>query len=81
MNDTSPEVEEKFRQMIMARSGAERMIMGASMFGAARAMMLASFPKDLTEDELKRRLCERTYGVRLEDFLRGVTDNLDEDRP
>lgn len=71
MNDTAPDIEEKMREMIMARSGSERMTMAASMFDAARAMVLASLPKDLDEDELKRRLCERTYGVKLEDFLKG----------
>ncbi len=69
MNDTSPEIKRRFRQMIMARSGAERLIMGASMFDAARAMVLASLPKDLSEDELKRRLFERIYGAPMEDFL------------
>jgi len=69
MNDTSPEIERRFRQMIMARSGAERLIMGASMFDAARAIVLASLPKDLSEDELKRRLFERIYGAPMEDFL------------
>ena len=69
MNDTSPEIERRFRQMIMARSGAERLVMGASMFDAARAMILASLPEDLSEDELKRRLFERIYGAPLEDFL------------
>lgn len=71
MNDTAPDIEEKMREMIMARSGSERMTMAASMFDAARTVVLASLPKDLSEDELKRRLCERTYGVRLEDFLKG----------
>lgn len=46
----------------MARSGAERFVMGARMFEAARAMVLASFPDNLSEDELKRRLYERIYG-------------------
>ena len=69
MNDTPPAIEDKMRRLIMARSGAERMVMGASMFDAARAMVLASLPKDLSEDELRLRLLERIYGVSLEDFL------------
>lgn len=59
------------REMMMARSGAERMMMGASMFDAARALILASFPQNLSEDELRRRLLERTYGFTLEEFLNG----------
>jgi len=53
----------------MARSGGERLIMGALMFDAARAMVLASLPKDLPVDELKRRLFERIYGAPMEHFL------------
>ena len=69
MNDTSPEIEKKVYEMMMARSGAERLIMGASMFDAARQIVLASLPKDLPEEELKRRLFERIYGAPMEDFL------------
>jgi hypothetical protein len=70
MNDTSPEIERRFRQMIMARSGAERLIMAASMFDAARAIVLASLPKDLPEEDLRQRLFERIYGAPMEDFLK-----------
>jgi hypothetical protein len=69
MNDTLPEIEKKVHEMMMARSGAERLIMGALMFDAARQIVLASLPKDLPEEELKRRLFERIYGVPLEHFL------------
>jgi len=69
MNDTPPEIEEKVHEMMMARSGAERLIMGSRMFDAARAIVIASLPKDLPEDELKRRLFERIYGQPLEHFL------------
>jgi hypothetical protein len=39
--------------------------MGAEMFEAARRMVLASLPADLTESERKRRLFERLYGEAL----------------
>jgi hypothetical protein len=42
MNDTSPEMERKHREMILQRSGAERLKMGCSMFDAARALVVAS---------------------------------------
>ncbi len=73
MNDTSPEIEKRFHEMIMARSGAERLIMGALMFDAAREIVLASLPKDLPEEELKRRLFERIYGEPLDHFLTDAT--------
>lgn len=70
MTDTSPEAEKKMREMMMARTGAERMMMVASMSDAARAIVVASLPKDLSAEELKRRLFERIYGETLEDFLK-----------
>lgn len=69
MNDTSPEIENKVHEMMMARSGAERLIMGSAMFDVARAIVIASLPKDLSDEELKRRLFERIYGQPLESFL------------
>ncbi|CAN5751157.1 hypothetical protein BH18ACI4_BH18ACI4_26930 [soil metagenome] len=71
MNDTSPEIAELVRERLLARSGAERVLMGSRMFDAARAMMLASFPSGLSEIEIKGRLCERLYGdeVEVEAFI------------
>jgi hypothetical protein len=65
MTDTSPEIAEMVRARLMARSGAERFRMGVEMFEAARRMVLASLPSDLTETERKRRLFERLYGMPL----------------
>jgi hypothetical protein len=47
----------------MCFSGADRFIMGARMFEAARQMALASLPANLPPEELKRQLFERIYGV------------------
>jgi len=71
MNDTTPEIAEIVRQRLLARSGAERVLMGSRMFDAARAMVMASFPPGLDEIEIKRRLCERFYGneVSVEAFI------------
>lgn len=62
MDDTSPKIAAMVRQMLLARSGAERLAMGSQMFEVARAMMLASFPPGLSDIEIKLRLCERLYG-------------------
>jgi hypothetical protein len=62
MDDTPPEIAVRVRQQLMARSGAERVMMGSRMFDAARAMALASFPPGLSEIEIKARLCQRMYG-------------------
>jgi hypothetical protein len=63
MNDTSPEIAEIVRQKLMARTGAERFVMGTRMFEAATAVALASLPSNLSPLELKRQLFERIYGL------------------
>lgn len=62
MNDTPRVIAEIVRARLLARSGAERVLMGSRMFDAARAMVLASFPSGLSEIEIKGRLCDRIYG-------------------
>jgi hypothetical protein len=71
MKDTSPEIEKLFHDMIMQRSGEERLLMGARMFDAAREIVISSLPKDLPPDEFKRRLFERIYGSTIESVLNG----------
>jgi hypothetical protein len=48
MNDTPPEIAELVRQRLMSRSGSERFVMGTRMFDAARAVVLASLPTNLS---------------------------------
>jgi hypothetical protein len=62
MNDTPPEIVELVRKRLMSRSGSERIVMGARMFDAARAMVLASLPDGVPPDVLKRQLFARIYG-------------------
>ncbi len=62
MTDTPPEIAELIRQRLMARSGEERFLMGVQMFNAAREMVLASLPPDLSPEELRRQLFQRFYG-------------------
>ncbi len=74
MNDTPREIAQMVREKLMARSGAERLMMGNLMFEAARSMILASFPAGLSEVEIRRRLCERLYGgeVNVEAFIESL---------
>lgn len=62
MTDTPPEIAKMVREMLMARSGFERVMMGVRASQAAREIVLSSFPPELSEIEIKRRLCERFYG-------------------
>lgn len=66
MNDTPPEVEQMVREMMLARSDEERFVMGALMFDAARELIIASLPGNLSPTEFKHRLFERLYGIPLE---------------
>ncbi len=72
MNDTSPEIAAMVRRMMLARPPEDRLVIGSRMFDAARFMVLASLPPDLSELELRIRLCERLYGneVNLAGFSR-----------
>jgi hypothetical protein len=63
MTDTPPKIAQMVRERLMARSPEERFIMGAEMFDAALTMIHASFPKDLSPTERKRRLFQRLYGA------------------
>ena len=62
MNDTSDCIKERYRRMLLERSGEERMIMGSRMFDAARTMVLASLPDDLSPAERRVALLRRIYG-------------------
>ena len=62
MNDTTANIAAIVRERLLARPGAERLVMGSRMFDVARTIALASFPPGLSEIETKRRLCERLYG-------------------
>lgn len=62
MNDTAPEIVEEVRSRLMRFTGSARFVMGAQMFEAARAVIIASLPKDLSAKEFKQRLYQRIYG-------------------
>ena len=62
VTDTAPEIAAVVRDRIMKFSGAERFIMGTRMFESARAVVLASLPRDISETERRRILFERLYG-------------------
>jgi hypothetical protein len=65
MNDTVAEIADLVRSRIMTLSGAERFLMGARMFEAARTVVLASLPEGLSAADRKRQLYQRFYGEAL----------------
>ncbi len=62
LSDTPPEIASMVRERLMARTGAERFEMGARMFDAAREMVLASLPKDITPEHRRELIYQRIYG-------------------
>ena len=65
MNDTPPEVEKLYREMIMARTPEERMQMAFSMMATGRQIILSSLPEGLSDTEKRRQLFERMYADEL----------------
>ena len=64
MKDTSPAIERKFRQMLMKRSGEDRLKMGCSMHATAQALAKASISQQhpgAHPAELKRLLFLHFY--------------------
>ena len=71
MNDTSPEMEKMQFEMMMKFSSDKRIRLGCEMFMAARALIISSLPKDLSEKEFKKQLYFCTYGEHLpKDFFK-----------
>ena len=65
MKDTAPEIESLFYQMIMEKSGVERLMMGFSMFDMARMQVEAGIranKPNATIQEIRREIFLRFYG-------------------
>ncbi|MGD0949641.1 MAG: hypothetical protein ABSA52_19710 [Candidatus Binatia bacterium] len=76
MTDTPPEVAELYRDLLMRRSGSERLEMGCRMFDTARTLMRASLGDPLGADrsrDMMARLFLRTYAA---DFDPATRDRI-----
>lgn len=65
MNDTATEIDERFRAMLLARTGEERLIMGCAMRETARALVEASLLQQdphANGEALRKGLFLRFYG-------------------
>jgi hypothetical protein len=63
MKDTSDAMEQRYREMLMSRSGEERVLMAFAMFDFARAIMRGSLEKQFPDPvELKTQMFLRMYG-------------------
>ena len=61
MTDTSPEVQQIYRTMLLARKGSERLRMGCDLFSTARELVLSAIAKRKPE-EIREDLFLRFYG-------------------
>ena len=70
MNDTSPDVDELYRRMLLRRSPVERLGMACRMFSSARALARAGMPAT-SGAQARRQIFLRLYAAdMLDDRLR-----------
>lgn len=65
MTDTPPDIDERYRAMLMQRTGEERLIMGCAMRDTARAFVEASLREQdpqATAATIRKGLFLRFYG-------------------
>jgi hypothetical protein len=62
MNDTTPQIQDLHRDLLMARSNEERFQMGVSMCQTARTIVWSSLPEDRTPTERHVQFFLRYYG-------------------
>jgi hypothetical protein len=73
VTDTPPEVERKYRELLLGRSGADRLRMGCSMHATAQAFVRASVLEKeprASPATLRRTLFLRFYGHEFDDETR-----------
>ncbi|MBM4054583.1 MAG: hypothetical protein FJ264_07915 [Planctomycetes bacterium] len=70
MHDTHPEIELKFKELMMKKTPEERLKMGCSMFGFAKAIIQSSIQQNrenITSSELKEKLFSRLYAKEMDE--------------
>jgi hypothetical protein len=65
MNDTHPKIAIHFRNLLMSKTGQERLLMGCSMYDTAKEIVRSSIFNDhpgITETEMIKEIFLRFYG-------------------
>lgn len=76
MKDTPADVEARYRRMLLARPGEDRLLMGFSMYATARAMVIASIlarEPDASPERIRQAIFLRFYG---RDFDEATRDRI-----
>ena len=66
MNDTHPEVAAQFRDLMMRKSGEQRLLMGCSMYDTAKQIVRSAIYNSrpgITDAEIKKEIFLRFYGL------------------
>ena len=65
MNDTHPDIAVRFRELMMSKSGEERLLMGCSMYDTAKQIVRSAIYNSrpgITDAEMKKEIFLRFYG-------------------
>lgn len=65
MFDTHPDIAVRFRDLMMSKSGQERLLMGCSMYDTAKQIVRSAISNSrpgITEEEMKKEIFLRFYG-------------------
>ena len=65
MFDTNPDIAIRFRDLMMSKTGEQRLLMGFSMYDTARQIVRSAIYNsrpEITDDEMKKEIFLRFYG-------------------
>ncbi len=65
MFDTHPEIAVRYRELMMRKSGEQRLLMGCSMYDTAKQIVRSAIYNSrpgITETEMKKEIFLRFYG-------------------
>jgi hypothetical protein len=65
MFDTHPDVAIRYRDLMMSKSGQQRLLMGCSMYDTAKKIVRSAIYNsrpEITEEEMKKEIFLRFYG-------------------
>ncbi len=66
MNDTHPEIAVRYRELMMRKSGEQRLLMGCSMYDTAKQIVRSAIYNSrpgITDAEMKKEIFLRFYGL------------------
>jgi hypothetical protein len=76
MDDTYPEIAAKFQDLIMQKSCEQRLLMGFSMYDAAKQIVRSSIYNSrpgITKEQMKKEIFIRFYG---QEFSKSGRDRI-----